>query len=132
MGPGIAEELTLYIGQDWCPRILLTLVDIDTKVETVENILGSAARMQIRKKSFSTTIIANLSTEAGGGLTLVPAEGRIDISIADAATRNYIPGRYEYDIWLDDPLGDGSVKSTPIVKGTILVKESVTRTEVQL
>lgn len=79
------------------------------------------ARMQVREKHTSKTIIVNLTTE-NGGITLGGEDGTIDLYIADEDTTEISAKDYVYDIELIS-----SSEVYRLLEGKFIVTPEVTR-----
>lgn len=105
-------ELTLDQGATF--NSIITVRD-DNGV--AQNLVGYDARSQMRKSYYS-------STKKEFTVTLTqPANGQITMSMTAANTANLTPGRYVYDVELEDPSGD----VTRIFEGIVTVLPNVTR-----
>ena len=106
------SNLQIESGTDF--EHLFALGDNDNN--TVLNLAGFTASSQLRKWAGSTNHVAFASTISS------PLEGEIKISMASTITADIKPGRYLYDVLLQD--GTSTVK---VVEGMINVRAGVTR-----
>jgi hypothetical protein len=92
----------------------------DARTNSYLNIVGYAVTAQMRKSPSSSTAVAFAST-------IINAEvGAIRISLTSAQTLNLKPGRYVYDVMLENGgLGSGGQKYKAI-EGMVLVRAGVT------
>lgn len=105
-------ELTLDQGATF--NSIITVRD-DNGV--AQNLVGYTARSQMRKSYYS-------STKKDFTVTLSqPANGQITMAMTAANTANLSPGRYVYDVEIEDPSGD----VTRIFEGIVTVLPNVTR-----
>ena len=88
----------------------------DNDNQTVLNLAGFTATSHLRKWAGATNYVAFASTVSS------PLEGEIKISMASTITTDIKPGRYLYDVVLND--GTQKVK---VVEGMINVRAGVTR-----
>lgn len=88
------------------------------------NLTGYTARLQARaNRSFDPML--SLTSDAGGGITLVEAEGRITITISADTTSGLHVGKHKYDLELESAGGE----VTRLVKGMFTVSEGITENE---
>ena len=106
------SNLQIESGTDF--EHLFSLGDNDNN--TVLNLAGFTATSQLRKWAGATNFVAVASTISS------PLEGEIKISMASTVTTDIKPGRYLYDVLLND--GTSKVK---VVEGMINVRAGVTR-----
>ena len=106
------SNLQIESGTDF--EHLFALGDNDNN--TVLNLAGFTATSQLRKWAGATNFVAFASTISS------PLEGEIKISMASTITADIKPGRYLYDVLLQD--GTSTVK---VVEGMINVRAGVTR-----
>jgi hypothetical protein len=82
-----------------------------------QNLVGYTARSQMRKSYYS-------STKKDFTVTVSqPANGQITMAMSAANTANLTPGRYVYDVEIEDASGD----VTRIFEGIVTVLPNVTR-----
>tara|TARA_X000000368_G_scaffold298800_1_gene237931 strand:+ start:367 stop:702 length:336 start_codon:yes stop_codon:yes gene_type:complete len=105
-------NLQIESGTDF--EHLFSLGDNDNN--TTLNLAGFTATSQLRKWSGSTNYVAFASTVSSA------LDGEIQISMASTVTTDLKPGRYLYDIVLND--GFSKVK---VVEGMVNVRAGVTR-----
>lgn len=89
--------------------------------ESPVNLIGYAARMQVREKHTSKTPLINLTTE-NGGMLLGGEAGTIDLYITDENTANFPAKDYVYDLEL---ISSGEVYR--LLEGKFIVTPEVTR-----
>ncbi len=87
------------------------------------DLTGYFARMQIRPELESATVLVNLSSAPGGGMTIAPLDGRLDIEISDVATSALTFDKAVYDLELVQPNG----KVLRVFKGSVSLSLEVTR-----
>ena len=104
----------LQIEQGWDFEHLFALGDNDNN--TTLNLAGFTATAQLRKWSGSTNYVSFASTVSS------PLEGEIQISMASTITTDIKPGRYLYDVILQD-----GVSTVKVVEGMVNVRAGVTR-----
>lgn len=90
--------------------------------ETPVDLTGFSAEMHVRTNHKATTTIVELSTTQGT-ITLVPAEGRIQLSLSAAETTALPVGRGVYDLEL---ISSGGIV-TRLLEGKFIVTPEVTR-----
>ena len=105
-------NLQIESGTDF--EHLFALGDNDNN--TTLNLAGFSATAQLRKWSGSTNYVSFASTVSSA------LDGEIQISMASTITTDIKPGRYLYDVVLDD--GTSKVK---VVEGMVNVRAGVTR-----
>ncbi len=82
------------------------------------NLSGYTATAQMRKWAGSSSATSFTAT------ILTPnTSGKIELSLTSTETSNLKPGRYIYDILIEDTTGS----KTRVVEGMVLVREGVTR-----
>ena len=105
-------NLQIESGTDF--EHLFALGDNDNN--TTLNLAGFSVSSQLRKWAGSSTAVSFASTVSSA------LEGEIQISMASTITTDIKPGRYLYDVVLDD--GTSKVK---VVEGMVNVRAGVTR-----
>ncbi len=90
---------------------------------TPVNITGFDARMQLRPSYDSLLLLANLTSEGGGGLTITGAAGKIDVVIPAEKTANITVLEGVYDLEIENPSGE----VTRLIGGKFTVSREVTR-----
>ncbi len=90
---------------------------------TPVNLTGAVVRMQIRKSAFGDDILADLDSQAKGGITIVGATGSISVVIAASATATYQASAAVYDLELVNP--DLTVRT--LIAGSVTIAKQVTR-----
>jgi hypothetical protein len=86
------------------------------------NLTGFAARMQLRAKAESATVVLEATT-ANGRITLGGAAGTVTVSLPAELTETLPANQYAYDIELI--AGNGEV--TRLLEGFVTVDAEVTR-----
>lgn len=105
-------ELTLDQGATFN-----SIITVRDENGVAQNLVGYTARSQMRKSYYS-------STKKDFTVTLTqPANGQITMAMTAANTANLSPGRYVYDVEIEDPSGD----VTRIFEGIATVLPNVTR-----
>ena len=89
----------------------------DNDTGTYLNLTNYTATSQMRKWAGSSTAVSFASTVTD------PEAGQIQISLGSTATADIKPGRYVYDVNLED---SGGFKYK-VVEGMVLVRAGVTR-----
>jgi hypothetical protein len=107
-------NLVINSGADFSQSFTLEGTDNNSAL----NLTGYAVNAQFRKWSGSST-----SVSFGTSITNPPTLGQIYLTLSSQNTSSLKPGRYVYDIVLNDSYG---VK-TRVVEGMVLVREGVTR-----
>ena len=70
-------------------------------------------------------LVADLSSDAGGGITLADGGTRVVFTIAESVAATFAPGGcYRWDLWARSP--DGGFNE-PLLAGPVVVLPSVTR-----
>jgi hypothetical protein len=87
------------------------------------DLTGYSARMHIRPELESGTVLVSLSSAPGGGMTITPLDGRIDIEINDSATSALSFEKAVYDLELVQPNG----VVLRIYRGSVSLSLEVTR-----
>lgn len=102
---------------------LLRSAGLKNAAKRVITISGYTARMQIRQKIDSTTVLMLLTTE-NGGVEINPTAGTVLIIASPAQTASLSAGKYVYDLELIET-ATGAV--TKILQGNLTVRAEVTR-----
>lgn len=105
-------ELTLEQGATFN-----TVITVSDGTGVSQNLSGYTARSQMRKSYYSSTKQDFLVSVTS------PGSGEITMSMSAANTSNLTPGRYVYDVEIDDGAGE----ITRIFEGIITVLPNVTR-----
>lgn len=114
MNPG-TNNISMKAGADWTRNIY-----IKDDNGTARDLTGYTARMQIRP-SINGAVLVDLSTEAGGGIVITPAQGLITISIGATDTAK-LPMKAIYDLFVYDGMA-----ATCLLEGDVNVRQRVTR-----
>jgi len=105
-------ELILEKGATFSSQIT-----VSDQYGDAQNLVGYSARSQMRKSYYS-------STKKDFTVTVsAPANGQITMAMTSANTANITPGRYVYDVEIEDASGD----VTRIFEGIVTVLPNVTR-----
>jgi len=115
----MAEGQTNFIikkGATWPKTIIYT----DSEGTPVP-LTNYTVVMDIKERLDSTSPILQLSI--GSGITVTPAEGKIEIKITDAQTSAITITEGVYDLKITDPSSPG--ESTYLLEGSIVFKPSV-------
>jgi hypothetical protein len=110
----VAEFVELTIDQG---ATFNTVITVNDGTGAGQNLFGYTARSQMRKSYYSST-----KYDFNVQVT-TPNIGEITMIMSAANTANLTPGRYVYDVEIDD--GAGEV--TRIFEGVITVLPNVTR-----
>jgi len=110
----VAEFVELTIDQG---ASFNTVITVNDGTGAAQNLYGYVARSQMRKSYYS-------STKHDFDVSVTDANtGEITMIMSAANTTNLTPGRYVYDVEIDD--GGGEI--TRIFEGVITVLPNVTR-----
>jgi len=107
-------DLLLYTGTDFSQTFVLE----DAMSNSLKDLTGHSACSSIRRYATSS-IAASFTVDFASDRT----SGKLEITMANTVTSNIKPGKYFYDIVLEDASG---IK-TRVIEGTVLVKRAVTR-----
>ncbi len=88
------------------------------------DLTGYSARMHIRPELESAAVLVNLSSASGGGMTITPLDGRLDIEISALDTSALTFEKAVFDLELVRPNG----KVLRLFKGSVSLSLEVTRT----
>lgn len=111
-------DITLYQGATFRKTLIWKTGD----PAAPKDLTDFTARMQARVKLTDVEPLIELTTE-NGGITLTPAEGKIDLYLSDAQTSALEARKAIYDLELVSP--DGEV--TRLVEGKLTISPEVTR-----
>lgn len=114
MSQTFVVSLLVYTGTDFDQTFVLE----DVQSNTIKDLTGYTACAQMRRYESSAKTADFLVSFANDRTT-----GRITISLLSSTTKNLKPGKYFYDVLINDP--DGTI--TRAVEGTMTVKRAVTR-----
>lgn len=89
----------------------------DTNTNDSLNLSGYSIYSQLRKWSGSSNAVSFASTVVSS------SQGTVSIGLSASASVSLKPGRYVYDILIQDPTG----KKTRVIEGMVLVREGVTK-----
>lgn len=110
-------KLTIEQGATFQKRVVWTAGEPPAPVD----LTGFTARMQIRAKTESATVLATLTTE-NGGITLGGTAGTVDLLISATETASYSWTSGVYDL----ELVSGAVVKR-FLRGVVIVSKEVTR-----
>lgn len=116
----------IQIGQGETWRMVLRLRNPDGADGTQGapiDLTGYTARMQIRPTVGSSDILMQLTSELGGGITIVGATGTVTVLIGDGATAGITWRWAVYDLEIESASGE----TTRLLKGEVEVSPEVTR-----
>ena len=102
---------------------LLRSIALKNSAKKPITINGYTARMQVREKTSSTTVVLLLTTE-NGGIEISGISGSLLIIASPSQTSALDAGKYAYDLEIEE-LSTGIV--TKIVQGNLVVRPEVTR-----
>lgn len=95
---------------------------------------GCSARMQVREKANSTTVMVDVTSaeddwENGGGRITLGADGRVHVQLADTDTDKLVTKKAVYDLELVWPLELGEVRPVVerVLQGAMIIDPNVTR-----
>lgn len=108
-------EITIEQGASFS-----TTVNVEDAYYNPVNLTGYSASSQMRKSYYSGTAYRITATVTGN------SNGEITMSMTSANTASLTPGRYVYDLIIDDNVV-GSNTITRVVEGIVTVLPSVTR-----
>ncbi len=114
-----AAKKDLYIEQGATFEFSLVWTD---ETDTPKDLTGFSARMQIRATVESNTALVSL-TSPSGGMSIVAAEGRVNVLISDEQTASLNIKKGVYDLEVEG--GDGRVYR--LLQGKVIVDPNVTR-----
>jgi hypothetical protein len=123
--PAAYWKIRIGQGETW--RMVLRLsnpADPDTGASGGPiNLTGYTARMQIRATVGSPDILMQLTSELGGGITVVGPTGTMSLLIGDVATAA-LPWTWAvYDLEIESATGE----TTRLLRGEVEVEAEVTR-----
>ena len=104
-------NITIPVGADFTQTFFLESIS-----NTPLDLTGYTGMSMLKKSPASLKTAASFSVSFP-----IPISGRVKISLASSITSSLRPGRYSYDILLND----GSLKSR-VVEGSALVTAGVT------
>jgi hypothetical protein len=122
--PAAYWKLNIGQGETW--RMVLRLRNPnnpDGSAGAPIDLTGYTARMQIRETVSSSTILMQLTSELGGGITIIGPTGTITMLIGDVASANIAWRWAVYDLEIESASGE----TTRLLKGEIEVQPEVTR-----
>lgn len=113
-------DLTIPQGEDF---LFPVVYYEDVAQQIPKNLTGYTARMQIRQTHDAATAIYTGQSPAGG-ITIVDAEGQININMTNAQTAAFpAPFRGFYDL----ELTDGAGKKRRVLEGRVTITPEVTK-----
>jgi hypothetical protein len=113
-------DLTVDQGADWSWTIRWKVGSTERRA-TMKDTAGFKARMQVRQKYDSPSVLISLTTE--NGRIVFGSDGSFQLNIPSSITETLTPGKYVYDFEAVSP--GGAV--TKLVRGTFRVVPEVTR-----
>jgi len=114
MSQTYVADLLIHTGTDFTQTFVLE----DSQSNSLKDLTGYSACSSIRRYE-SSSVASSFTTSFSSDRKL----GRITISMIQSTTSGIKPGKYFYDIVLEDSSGT----KTRVVEGTVTVKRSVTR-----
>jgi hypothetical protein len=102
---------------------LLRSIALKSSAKRPVTFIGYIGRMQIRDKTQLSSVVLLLTTE-NGGLEINGTAGTVLIIASPTQTSNLIPGKYLYDLEIEE-ISTGKV--TKIIQGNLIVRPEVTR-----
>ena len=116
-----AAKKDLYIEQGATFEFSLIWTD---ESETPKNLTGFQGRMQIREKiEAADPALISLTSSPAAGISIVGAEGRVNVVISDEQTATLSIKRGVYDLEVEG--ADGRVYR--LLQGSVIVDPNVTR-----
>lgn len=112
----MAEYVELYIDQGTDFNTTLNINDDDTNVS--QNIIGYVVTSSLKRSILSTNVAANFVCQVTNS-----SEGQIEISMTAANTANLRPGKYFFDVKVNDTVTNAI---TRLIEGVIFVQPGVT------
>jgi hypothetical protein len=122
--PAAYWKIQLGQGETW--RMVLRLRNPDNadgSFGTPIDLTGYAARMQIRATVGSPDILMQLTSDLGGGISIIGPTGTMSLLIGDVATAAIAWTWAVYDLEIESASGE----TTRLLKGEIEVSPEVTR-----
>jgi len=110
-------DIKIHQGETW--SMTLTILDNNDNPKNLTNYTG---KMQIRSKP-GGTLLKELSTDVGGGMTINGAYGEIVLEMTDTETAALMFKTAQYDLFLYSD----SNTSTPLLKGEVKLTQRVTQ-----
>lgn len=107
-------NLTINAGADFDQTFTLE----NSQSNTTLNLTGYTAQAQMRKHSGSSSFTSFTASIPS------PTFGKIRLFLTAEQTSTIKPGRYVYDIVIEDDISGGKHR---VVEGMVLVREGVTR-----
>lgn len=107
-------DIAIYTGTDFSQTFVLE----DIQSNSLKDLTGYSACCSMRRYE-SSSVAASFTTEFSNNRT----NGKIILSMLEATTSTLKPGKYFYDLVLQDSSGE----KTRVVEGTVTVKRAVTR-----
>jgi len=87
------------------------------------DLTGWTAKMQIRSRKASDTVLGDFSTGPGGYMTIVGAAGAILLDVPSSVTESFTFTNGVWDMYVIDPTGNRK----RVVEGNVVVSATVTR-----
>ena len=107
-------DLAIYTGTDFTQTFVLE----DVQSNALKNLTGYSACSSMRRYE-SSSVAASFTTDFSSDRT----DGKVTLTMLEATTSSLKPGKYFYDVILQDSSGD----KTRVIEGTVTVKRAVTR-----
>jgi hypothetical protein len=96
-----------------------TSIELDDVAGAAFNLVNYSATSQMRKSYYSSNVAATFTVSTGANAAL----GIITISLDSANTANIYPGRYVYDVYVNN-----NVSRIRVLEGIVNVMPQVTKT----
>ena len=97
-----------------------TTITLDDVTGAAMNLMGYTASSQMKKSYYSSNSSATFNATTGG------VNGTVTLNLSSAATANVYPGRYLYDVYVQDEAG---TIRTRVLEGIVNVSPQVTKTQ---
>jgi hypothetical protein len=110
-------DIAIEQGATW--RLVVICKD---ESGAVINLTGFVARMQVRRRVRSDTILAEL-TDTNGGITVTPLLGKLELFLSDDTTAAFAFTHAVYDLEIESSGGE----TTRVLQGAFTVSLEVTR-----
>ena len=87
------------------------------------DLTGYTARMQVRGTVGSPDTLFSLTSDLGGGITIIGATGTMTLLVSDSVTAAWTWTYGVYDLEIESPSGE----TTRLLKGEVEINSEVTR-----
>ena len=114
MNPG-KYNMVCPQGSTFTKQLTYTIDDVPV------NLTGYTARMQVREKHTSASVITSITTE-NGGISINSVNGKINLYLSSTATAAIVAKEYVYDLEL---VSSNNVYR--LIEGKFIVTPEVTR-----